>query len=65
VNTKVHIDDGQGLLLVTSSRKYKDGNPDIIEFSQVTGCIMDMQESKRETKRKNAEGKEESYNPPR
>jgi len=65
INTKVHIDDNQGLLLVTSSRKYRDGNPDIVEFSQVTGCILDMQENKREVKRKNAEGKEESFNPPR
>jgi len=65
INTKVHIDDGQGLLLVTSSRKYKEGNPDILEFAQVTGCVMDIDEDKDEITRKNAEGKEESFNPPR
>ena len=65
INTKVHIDDNQGRLLVTSSRKYKEGNPDIVEFTQVTGCVMDIDEDKGEIKRKNAEGKEESFNPPR
>jgi len=65
IGTKVHLDDTQGLLLVTSSRKYKEENPDIVPFAQVTGCVLDIDENKREMKRKNAEGKEESYNPPR
>ena len=65
INTKVHIDDSQGLLLVTSSRKYKEENPDLIEFAQVTGCILDIEEHKSEIKRKGADGKDESYNPPR
>ena len=63
--TKVHIDDDKGLLLITSSRRYKDGNPDLLAFSQVTGCAVDIDEDKKELKRKTADGKEESYVPPR
>jgi len=65
LDTKVHIDDSQNILLVTSSRKYKEENPDILEFTQVTGCILDTKEDKNEIKKEGAEGKMESYNPPR
>ena len=65
LDTKVHIDDGQRLLLVTSSRKYKDGNPDIVEFTQVTGCILDIDEDKTEEKKDGPDGKRISYVPPR
>ena len=65
INTKVHIDDGQKLLLVTSSRRYKEENPDIVQFTQVTGCILDINEDKNEEKKDGPDGKKESYNPPR
>ena len=65
INTKVHIDDNQKLLLVTSSRRYKEENPDIVDFSQVTGCILDVVETKQEETKKDAEGKTISYTPPR
>ena len=64
-STKVHIDDNQKLLLVTASRKYKDENPDLIEFNQVSGCTLDIDENKTEIKREGADGKQVSYNPPR
>ena len=65
INTKVHIDDQQQLLLVTSSRKYMEGNPDLVEFSQVTGCVFNVDENKRELKKDGPDGKKESYTPPR
>lgn len=65
LGTKVHIDENLGLLVVTSRSKYREENPDLIEFSQVSGCVLDIDETKNELKRKNAEGKEESYQPPR
>ena len=65
VNTKIHIDDDQKLLLVTASRKYKEENPDIVEFAQVTGCILDIDENKSEIKKDGSDGQKESYNPPR
>ena len=65
INTKVHIDDSQKLLLVTSSRRFKEENPDIVEFTQVTGCVLDIAESKQEETRKDSDGKSVSYVPPR
>lgn len=65
LKTKVHIDDNKGLLLITASPKYREENPDLIELSQVTGCVLDINEDRDEIKRKTADGKEESYNPPR
>ena len=37
----------------------------MLDFDQITGCDYNVRESKTEIKRKNAEGKEVSYNPPR
>lgn len=63
--TKVHVDDNHGWLLVTSSSRYREENEDIIEFSQVTGCVYDVDENKTEQYRTDNEGKRVSYNPPR
>ena len=45
--------------------KFKDGNPDILEFSQVTGCTIDIDETKCEIYREKEDGEQVSYNPPR
>ena len=37
----------------------------MLDFSQVTGCRVDVDESRSELKRKDSEGNEVSYNPPR
>jgi len=44
---------------------WRTSNPDIIELSQVTGCDVEVRESRTEIKRTNAQGEEVSYNPPR
>ena len=62
---KIMIDEDQGKFVVTSSRNLVEDNPDIISFSQVTGCDIDVRESKSEIERKDSEGKSVSYNPPR
>ncbi|HRT82133.1 MAG TPA: DUF4428 domain-containing protein [Oscillospiraceae bacterium] len=62
---RVHIDDNNKLLLVTSSQRYKEENVDLIEFSQVTGCVIDIDERQEEEYQKDAEGNEVSYSPPR
>ena len=51
--------------IVTRSRNFKETNPDVIDFTQVTGCELDVSEREREEKRKDADGKMVSYNPPR
>ena len=50
--------------MVVSGSNWKESNPDVISFSQVTGCQVDTSESRSEEKRKTSDGKEVSYNPP-
>ena len=51
--------------MVTSARNLGEANPDVLDYSQVTGCKLDIDEHRSELKRKDAEGKEITYNPPR
>ncbi len=62
---KVLLDEDARKFLVSHSGKLADENPDVLDFSQVTGCDLDIEEDRDELKRKDAEGKEVSYNPPR
>ena len=64
-NTKVLLDEDAGKFMVTSARNLIEANPDVLDFSQVTGCRVDVDESRSELKRKDSEGNEVSYNPPR
>ncbi len=59
------IDEDNKTWLFSRSRKWKDTNPDIIKFSQVTGCDIDIDEDKSEIYDENEDGSRESYNPPR
>jgi len=63
--TKIHIDEPSGVWLVTSSSNYRNGNPDIMTTSQVTGCLISVNESRTEIKFKATDGTEKSYNPPK
>ena len=64
-NTKLLLDEDAGKFMVTSARDLASVNPDVLSYSDVTGCELDIDESKTELKRKDNEGKEVSYNPPR
>ena len=64
-NTKVLLDEDAGKFMVTSARDLAAANPDVLNYSDVTGCQLDIDESKSELKQKNSEGKEVSFNPPR
>lgn len=59
------LDEDAGLLIITSQSRWRDANPDIIEFSQVLGCDMDIDEQRTEIYRETKDGERESYNPPR
>lgn len=37
-NTKVLLDEDAGLFMVTAARNLEDANPDVLAFSDVTGC---------------------------
>lgn len=62
---KVYVDMAQNKFIVTRSSSWRDENPDIIEFSQVTACDTDIKEHKRELYYRDKEGQNRSYHPPR
>ena len=64
-NMKLLMDEDKQQFMVTSARDLAAANPDVLDFSQATGCILDISESRNELKRKDNEGKFVSYNPPR
>ena len=64
-NTKVLLDEDARRFVVTSARDLVQANPDVLDYSQVTGCELDINENKTELKVKNAQGQMVSYVPPR
>lgn len=63
---KVIFDEGNRWMTVTrSSSPNASENPDIIDFSAITGCLFDINEDKSELFRTTTDGNKESYNPPR
>ena len=63
--TRILLDEDAGVFMVTSARNYLEENPDVVAFSDVTGCIIDIDESRSEIEREDAQGQMVSYNPPR
>ena len=63
--TKVLLDEDAGLFMVTAARDLEEANPDVLSFSDVTGCKLDIDESKTEIEYKDAEGQRHSFNPRR
>lgn len=63
--TKVLLDEDAGSFIVTSAVKWQETNPDVIAFSQVTGCRLDVDEDRTELKREGKDGQQISYVPPR
>ena len=64
-NTKLLLDEDKGLFTVARTGKLLDENPDILEYAQVTGCDLTIDEDRDEEMRELEDGKEVSYNPPR
>lgn len=64
-STKVLLDEDAGVFMVTSARNLEEVNPDVLAFSDVTGCLLDIEEDRTELMREDKDGNEVSYNPPR
>ncbi len=64
---KLLFDDDAHKFTVTSSSGsgLEAANPDILDWSQITGCDLDVRDSRREIYTKDREGKNISYNPKR
>ena len=43
-NGKLILDEDQKRFIVTHSDKWRDSNPDVLSFSQITGCRKDIVE---------------------
>ena len=54
-NTKVLLDEDAGKFMVTGARDLAQANPDVLDFSQVTGCELDIDENLSEEKREDSE----------
>ena len=63
--TKLLLDEDAGKLTVTSASNLAEANPDILSYSQVTGCDFEIEEDRDELKRTDSDGRSVSYNPPR
>ena len=63
--TKVLLDEDAGLFMVTSARNWEEANPDVLSFSDVTGCKLDIDESKTEIEYEDKDGERKSFNPRR
>lgn len=64
-STKVLVDEAAWKFVCTSAGSLIAANPDILDLGDITAVKIDTDEYKNELKRKNKEGKEESYIPPR
>ncbi|MBQ8539620.1 MAG: DUF4428 domain-containing protein [Ruminococcus sp.] len=62
---KIYIDLAQRKFCVESGSNWRDKNPDLIEFSQVMSCDLDIKEHRQELYTKDAQGNNRSYTPPR
>ncbi len=62
---KVYVDMNQRKFIVTSDSDWRNENPDVIDFSQVTSVSTDIKEHRHEIYYKDSEGKNCSYSPRR
>ncbi len=64
-NWSVLIDETHGWFTVTRDRNLAEANPDILDFTELTGCRPEINECRTELKHADKDGKQVSYNPPR
>ena len=64
-NMKLLVDEDARKFVVSNARDLVADNPDVLDFSMVTGVDLDIDEDRDEVKTEDKEGKSISYNPPR
>lgn len=64
-STLVCLDEDGKQFLVAKTNDLIAENPDVLDYAQVTGCDLDIDESRTEETYTDKEGKSVSYNPPR
>lgn len=64
-STKVYIDEDDQKVIVTRASDWRSANPDVFDYSQITGCTYEVDEKSHEITYKDNEGNKHSFNPPR
>ncbi len=64
-DTLVCLDEDNKKFLVAKTGNILTENPDVLDYAQVTGCDLDIDENRTEITHTDKEGKSVSYNPPR
>lgn len=64
-DTKLLLDEDAGKFMVTDARNLMEANPDVLDFSDVTGCVLDINEDRTEVMREDKDGNSVSYTPSR
>lgn len=62
---KLYIDVNAQKFCLARGNNWREKNPDLISFSQVMSCNLDIKEHREEIFREDAQGNNISYNPPR
>lgn len=65
---KMHIEDQHGIpyrFVVSKTNSFLNENADLLYFSDISSCMLDIQESNIELKYTNSQKERVSYNPPR
>lgn len=62
-DVKVLLDEDAGKFMVTSARNIAAANPDVLSFADVTGCDLNVEESKNEIRYRDQENHLQSFNP--
>ena len=63
--TKIYIDENKQLFVVSRYSNWRETNPDLIPLSAVIGASCEVDDNKKELFRKNSEGKNVPFQPPR
>lgn len=64
-DTKIYIDEDDQKVIITRASDWRAANPDVFDYTQITGCNYEVDEDRNEIYRTNKEGEKVSYNPPR
>ena len=62
---RVLFDDGHDWFALTRARDLAADNTDILDYAQLTGCRVEVDEQRTELKRTDKDGKQVFYDPPR
>lgn len=62
---KLRLDEDHGAFMIARTGNISNENPDVVPFSDITGCDFRIDKRTTEIKKKGADGKQESYKPER